>query len=87
MHGILRNSHMHAGLGVLMFSAAVVGGETEVVALFVDSIDSFGSKAHSMELVCYGYVSPACFKHLGCCDLEIKSEQFPDQLTVCEGMD
>ena len=44
------------------------------LALFVESIDSFGSEAHSIEIVCYGYVSPACFKHL-------------DQLTVCEGTD
>ena len=57
------------------------------MAPFVDSMDSFGSEAHSIEDVCYGYVSPACFKHLGCCGLKAKSEQFLDQLTVCEGKD
>ena len=55
--------------------------------LFVDSMDSFGSEAHGIEVVCYGYVSPACFEHLGCCSLEVKGEQFLDQPTVCEGMD
>ena len=54
---------------------------------FVDSIDSFGSDAHSIEVVCYAYVNPACFKHLGCCGLEVKGKQFLDQLIVCEGMD
>ena len=28
---------------------------------FVDSIESFGSEAHSIVVVCYGYMSPACF--------------------------
>ena len=63
-------------------------GETEVVSsMFVDSIDSFGSKAHSIEVVCYSRVSPACFKHVDCCSLEVKGEQFLVQLTVCEGID
>ena len=87
VHGILCNSCMHVGLGVLMFSVAVVGGKTELSAPFVDSIDSFGSKVHSIEVVCYGYVSPACFQHLACCSIEVKSKQFLDQLTVCKDMD
>ena len=37
-----------------------------------------------MKVICYGYASPACFKHLGCCGPKVKSEQFLDQLTVCE---
>ena len=56
-------------------------------ALFVDSINSFGSKTHSIEVISYGYVSPACFDHLGCCGLEVKSKKFLNQLTVCAGMD
>ena len=39
-----------------------------------DSINSFGSKAHSTEVVYYGYESPACFEHLGCCGLEVNGE-------------
>ena len=67
----------------MIFLVAVVVGKTEGgLARFVDSIDSFGSEAHSTEVVCYGYVSPASFKHLGCCGFEVKAEQFLDQLTV-----
>ena len=86
MHGTECNSHMHVGSGGSMFFVAVVVSKTEVISS-VDSIDSFQSEAHSIEVVCYGYVSPACFEHLGCCGLEVKGEQFLDQLTVCEGMD
>ena len=49
-------------------------------------MESLGSEANSIEVVCYGYVSPASFKYLDCCGLEVKGEQFLDQLTVCEGM-
>ena len=67
---------MHVGFGVLMFSVAVGGdggARLRSSAPFVDSIDRCGSEAHSMEVVCYGKASPACFKHLGCCGLEVKS--------------
>ena len=82
MHGILCNSCMHVGSGVLMFSVAVVGARLRLSAPFVDNIDSSGSETHSIEVVCYGYVNPACFEQIGCCGLEVK-----DQLTVCEGTD
>ena len=87
MHGTYCNSHMHVGSGSLMFLLLLLWVRLRSLAQFVDSIDSFGSKAHSIEVVCYGYVSPACFEHLGCCGFEVKSEQFLDQLTVCEGTD
>ena len=56
-------------------------------ALFVDNMDSFGSEAHSIEVVCYSYVSLACFKHLDCWGLEVRDEPFLDQLTLSEGTD
>ena len=74
-------------LGFRCFLLLLLGARLRSSAPFVDSIDSFGSKAHSREVVCYGYVSPACLKHLGCCGLEVKGEQFLDQLIVCEGTD
>ena len=74
---------MHVGSGVLMFSVAIVGVRLRSLAPFVDSIDSFGSKAIAWRLSAIGYVSSACFKHLGCCGLEVKSKQFLDQFTVC----
>ena len=86
MHGILCNSHMHVGSGVLMFSVAIVWGKNEAVSS-VDSIDSFGSEAHSIEVVSYGYVNPACFENLGCCGFEVKGEQCLDLLTVCDSTD
>ena len=52
------------------------------LAPFVDNMDSFGSEAHGIEVVCYGYVRLASFKNLGCCGLEVKGKQFPYQLTV-----
>ena len=74
-------------LGFWCFLLLLLGARLRSSALFVDSIDSFGSETHSMEVVCCGYVSPACFKHLGCCGLEFKSEQLLDHLTVYEGTD
>ena len=86
MHGIFCNSHMHVGSGGLMFLLLLLSLRLRSSPLFVDSINNFRSKAHNIEVFCYGYVSPACFEHLGCCGLEIKGEQFFDHLTVCEGM-
>ena len=40
-----------------------------------------------MEVVCYGYMSPACFNYLGHCGLKVKGKQFLDQLTVSEDTD
>ena len=87
MYGILCNSTCMLVLGFLCFLLLLLGVRLRSLAPSYDSIDSFRSEAHSMEVVCYGYVSPACFKYLDFCGLEVKSEQFPDQLTVCEGMD
>ena len=69
-------------LGVRCFLLLLLWVTLRMWAPFVDSIDGFGSEAHGIEVICYGYVSPACFEHLGCCDLEVKGEQFLDQLTV-----
>ena len=59
---------------------------------FVDSIDSFGSKAHNIENACIWLCESHMFQTswllwLSCCGLEVKSEQCIDQLTVCEGLD
>ena len=78
---------MHVGFGDLIFLLLLSWVRLRSSVLFVDSIDSFGTEANNIETVCYGYVSPACFEHLGCCGFEVKGEQFLDQLTVCEGMD
>ena len=56
-------------LGVWCFLLLLFRSRLRSSALFVDSIDGLGSKAHSIEVVCYGYVSPTCFEHLGCCGL------------------
>ena len=74
-------------LGVQCFLLLLFRARLRSLAPFGDSIDSFRSETHSTEVVCYGYVSPACFGHLGCCGFEVKSEQFLDQLTICEGTD
>ena len=78
---------MHVVSVGLMFLLLLLWVRPRSSAPFVDSIDSFGSKAHSIEVVCYGYVSPACFEHLGSYGFEVNGKQFLDQLTVCEGMD
>ena len=70
-----------------MFFVGVVVGKSEVTGFVCCSNDSFGSEAHGIEVVCYDYVSPACFKHLGCCGLDVKCKQFLDPFTVCRGMD
>ena len=74
-------------LGVWYLLLPLVWARLRSLALFIDSINSSGLKAHSIEVVCDGYVSPACFEHPGCCGLEVKGEQFLDKLTVCEGTD
>ena len=78
MHVILCNSHMHFGSWLSIFLLLWLWVRLRLSTLFVDSINSCGSEAHSIEVVCYGHVSPACFKHLGCCDFEVKSKQFLD---------
>ena len=70
-----------------MFLLLLLWARLRLSAPFVDSINSFGSWTHSIKVACYGYVSPVCFKHLGCCGLEVKDEKFLDQLTLCEGTD
>ena len=74
-------------LGVQYFLLLLLWVRLWLLAPFIDNINSFGSEAHSIEVVCYGYVSPTYFEHLGCCGFEVKGEQFLDQLTVCEGTD
>ena len=48
-------------LGVWCLLLLLLWVRLRLPASFIDSSDSFGSEAHSMEVVCYGYVSPACF--------------------------
>ena len=69
-------------LGVHCFFLLLLWGRLRSLALFVDSSNSFGFEAHSIEFVCYGYVSPACFKHLGCCGLLCEFIYFTYQFTV-----
>ena len=56
-------------LGFWCFLLLLLGMRLRSSASFFDNIDSFGSNAHNIEIVCYGYVSPTCCKHLGCCGL------------------
>ena len=76
VHGTLYNSHMHVGSGGSVFLLLLLWVRLRLLAPFVDIINSFGSEAYSIEVVCYGYVSPAWFGHLGCCGLEVKGGQF-----------
>ena len=87
VHGILCDSCMHVGSGGSVFLLMLMWARLRLLAPFVDSMDSFGLETHNIEVVCYGYLSPACFEHLGCCGFKVKSEQFLDQVTVCEATD
>ena len=76
VHGILCNSHMHIGSGGSMFLLLLLWVRLRSSALFVESINSFGSKAHSIEIVCYGYVSPAFLSILAVVALRSRVSNF-----------
>ena len=63
-------------LGFWCFLLLLLGLRLRSLAPFVDSIDSFHTKAHSIEVVCYGYVGTACLNILAVVAFRSRASNF-----------